>query len=403
MTKSAADLGKQISGGARSQHEKGTTIMTSAPIPLNGALPMWDTDAGQFIPTVPAETNGQHPADTTAKADHPVPRKHLAAVMAAAPGALIMNAIGFVNMLGALRSSSLGDGTGYAAWVLAGGLELGIVGFAVSAFVLGLRDRSSIAQQAFTVALSIVSAAIGYAHVAHTNDEVAVRVLVVSAPVLAAAAWHWTLIGVRSILLAEADIMRDAIAARQDHHRILELLDTASGLSKLVLRVRCVRAAYKSYKTQQAVSLRIMPERQEQVAETFVSGSSKASAILANVRPIDVPRATVSAGHVPSDTPRDVRPDVRPDVPQDVHPKMSAELVDIKRTSRPNTTSAPKAIERRTSPAKTSAPRTSAAMDKAERDAKIVAALDGGAQVKDVAVEFGMSTKQVSRIRDAAK
>ena len=368
---------------------------------------MWDTDAGQFIP---AEANGQHPAeadDTARKTDTPVPRKHLAAVMSAAPGALIMNAIGFVNMLGALRSSSLGDGTGYAAWVLASGLELGIVGFAVSAFVLGLRDRSSIAQQAFTVALSIVSAAIGYAHVAHTNDEIAVRVLVVSAPVLAAAAWHWTLLGVRSILLAEADIMRDAIAARQDHHRILELLDTASGLSKLVLRVRCVRAAYKSYKTQQAVSLRIMPERQEEVAETFVSGSSKASAILANVRPIDVPRATVSAGHVPSDTPQDVRPNVRPDVsrdvPSDVRPTMSAELVDIKRTPRPDTTPAPKAVGRRTSSAKTSAPRTATAMDKADRDAKIVAALDGGAMVKDVATEFGMSPKQVSRIRDAKK
>lgn len=364
---------------------------------------MWDTDAGQFIPAVPAEPNGQHPAaeatDLIPTADPIGFTWHLWAVMGPALGALIMNAIGFVNMLNALRSSSLGEGTGVAAFVLAGGLELGIIGFAVSAFVLGLRDRSSIAQQAFTVALSIVSAAIGYAHVAHTNDEIAVRVLVVFAPVLAAAAWHWTLVGVRSILLAEADIMRDAIASRQDHHRILELLDAATGLPKLVLRVRQTRAAYKSYKTQQAVSLRIMPSRQEKVAETFVSGSSKASAILANVRPIDVPRVAVSPGHVLSDTPQDVRPDV----PSDVRPKMSAELVDIKRTSRPDTTSAPKAVERRPSSAKTSAPRTAPAMDKADRDAKIVAALDGGAMVKDVATEFGMSPKQVSRIRAAKK
>ena len=225
---------------------------------------------------------------------------HLAGIIAGPSlGALILNGIGFFNMLEALAKSSLGD-TG-AHWILAGGLELGIVGFALAAFCLSLLNRPSKAAQVFTVALSIVSATIGYAHVTSTGDEIAVRAFVAAAPIIAAGAWHWTLKGVKSVLVdddleqkAEAAMMRAAIAARMDHARLDELAKTASGAARWFAGRRLAYAASRSYATQKAVALGVAPQRQRDVSETFVNGAVSVAAVLAEVRPIDVSVSNVA-------------------------------------------------------------------------------------------------------------
>ncbi|MFD7078350.1 hypothetical protein ACFV9G_29350 [Nocardioides sp. NPDC059952] len=219
---------------------------------------------------------------------------HLAGIIAAPSlGALILNGIGFFNMLAALETSSLGD-TG-AHWILAGGLELGIVGFALAAFCLSLLNRPSKAAQVFTWVLSLVSATIGYTHVTSTGDEIAVRAFVAAAPILAAAAWHWTLKGVKSVLIdddleqkAEAAMMRAAIAARMDHARLDELATTSTGPAKWIAERRLAYAASRSYATQKAVALGVAPQRQRAVSETYVNGAVSVAAVLAEVRPIDV-------------------------------------------------------------------------------------------------------------------
>lgn len=237
-------------------------------------------------------TNVTEPTEPapTATANH----WHLAGIIAAPSlGALILNGIGFFNMLAALETSSLGD-TG-AHWILAGGLEFGIVGFALAAFCLSLLNRPSKAAEVFTLGLSLVSATIGYTHVVSTGDEIAVRVFVAAAPILAAGAWHWTLKGVKSVLIdddleqkAEAAMMRAAIAARMDHARLDELAKTSAGPAKWIADARLANAASRSYRTQKAVALGVAPHRQRAVSETFVSGAVSVAAVLAEVRPIDV-------------------------------------------------------------------------------------------------------------------
>lgn len=263
-------------------------------------------------PAVPTDA----PAATPLAAPAPTANGWQLAGIIAGPslGALILNGIGFFNMLEALEKSSLGE-TG-AHWILAGGLEFGIVGFALAAFCLGLLNRPSKAAEIFTVALSIVSATIGYAHVASTGDEIAVRVFVAAAPILAAAAWHWTLKGVKSVLVdddleqkAEAAMMRAAIAARMDHARLAELAKTATGPAKWMVTRRLAYAASRSYATQKAVALGVAPNRQRDVSETFVKGAVSVAAVLAEVRAIDVsvPNITTAKEALDFPSPTDQR------------------------------------------------------------------------------------------------
>ncbi len=228
-------------------------------------------------------------ATTTTVTEPTTNRWHLAGIIAAPSlGAVILNGIGFFNMLGALGNSSLGE-TG-AHWILAGGLELGIIGFAIAAFCLSLLNRPNKGSQVITWVLSLVSATIGFTHIAHTGDEAAVRWLVTLAPALAAGTWHWTLKNVKS----EAAMMRAAIAARMDHARLDELAKTAAGPAKWIADARLANAANRSYRTQKAVALGVAPHRQRDVSETFVNGAVSVAAVLAEVRPIDVSVATIT-------------------------------------------------------------------------------------------------------------